>query len=283
MPETQATPPQSGANDAPSPPPDILRRIVETKREELEALRPRAAEIRSMAEDAPAPRDFAGALRREGEVALIAEVKRRSPGAGAIRPGLDPVALARGYAERGASAISVLTDRSYFGGSLDDLAAVKEAAGVPVLRKDFTIDPLQVAEARAGGADAVLLIVRILDDDLLRELSDAARAWGLTALVEVHDGDELARAAAAGARVVGVNNRDLSTFTTDLETTLSLLDRVPPETVLVSESGIRTADDVARLGARGVDAVLVGESLLRADDPSEHAARLSGRRKAPRP
>lgn len=216
-------------------------------------------------------------------MALIAEVKRRSPGAGPIRTSLDPVALARGYAGHGAAAVSVLTDREYFGGSLEDLTAVKDAVEVPVLRKDFTLDPLHVAEARAGGADAVLLIVRILQDARLEELVDAAREWGMTPLVEVHDGRELERALAAGADVVGINNRDLSTFTTDLATTLDLVAGAPGEAVLVSESGVRTPEDVDRLGSRGVDAVLVGEALLRDPDPAAAAGRLSGRTKRGRP
>lgn len=283
MPETQDTPdPRSRAPREP-PPPDILRRIVRTKRRELEELRARAADVRARAADASPPRAFDAALRREGEVALIAEVKRRSPGAGAIRTSLDPVGLARGYAGNGAAAISVLTDREYFGGGLDDLTAVRGAVAVPVLRKDFTLDPLHVAEARAGGADAVLLIVRILEDALLKELVDAAREWGMTPLVEVHDGRELRRALAAGADVVGVNNRDLSTFTTDLGTTLDLVDRTPGEAILVSESGIGTPEDVDRLGRRGVDAVLVGEALLRDPDPAAAAGRLSGRPKRGRP
>jgi len=256
---------------------DILERIVRTKREELEALLPRGDELRERAADAAPPRDFAGALRAGGEVALIAEVKRRSPGAGAIRPGLDPVALARGYVSRGARAVSVLTDEPWFGGSLDDLRAVRREVRVPVLRKDFTIAPIQLHEARAAGADAVLLIVRILSDARLAELHGVATELGMAALVEVHDGSELERALRAGARIVGINNRDLATFTTDLETTLGLLDQVPTDRVVVSESGVRTPADVERLGRVGVDAVLVGESLLRAPDPAEHAARLSGR------
>lgn len=278
MTETQASSGDAGIR----PPPDILRRIVRTKRAELEELRGRATEIRDRAADAPPAHDFHGALRGGGRVSLVAEVKRRSPGAGEIRPGLDPVELAATYAANGASAISVLTDREYFGGGLDDLGAVRSAVDVPLLRKDFTLDPLQIAEARAGGADAVLLIVRILDDPLLGELHEAARAAGLAALVEVHDAAELARATACGARLLGINNRDLSTFTTDLATTLDLLADVPADAVVVSESGIRTAADVARLGREGVDAVLVGESLLRSDDPGAHAARLSGVRRTRR-
>jgi indole-3-glycerol phosphate synthase len=211
-----------------------------------------------------------------GQVALIAEVKRRSPGAGEIRPGLEPAVLGRGYATHGAAAISVLTDGQYFGGSLGDLAAVKAATNVPILRKDFVIDPIQVSEARAAGADAVLLIARILDDAQLVSLRAAATSLGLTALVEVHDEVELERAVHAGAKVIGINNRDLATFKTDLAVTLRLLERVPPDAVVVSESGIRTRADVERLGQEGVHAVLVGEALLRAPDPAEAAHQLSG-------
>jgi indole-3-glycerol phosphate synthase len=246
----------------------ILDRIVETKRQEVAALRPAAGELRQRARSAPPPRSFESALLGPGRVAVIAEVKRRSPGAGEIRPQLDPTALAAGYAANGAAAISVLTDRQYFGGSLEDLAAVKRAVQVPVLRKDFVIDELQVAEARGAGADAVLLIVRILDQPVLVDLLAAVTGYGMTPLVEVHDAEELERAAAAQARVIGINNRDLGTFTTDLDVTIRLLGEVPAEALVVSESGIRTAQDVDRLGAEGVHAVLVGESLLRAEDPA---------------
>jgi len=255
--------------------PGILSSIVATKLEELEALRARAAELRRRAADVPPARDFRSALRSGASVALIAECKRRSPGAGPIRPGLDPVALTGGYERAGASALSVLTDRTYFGGSLDDLVAVKEATGIPVLRKDFTLDPLHVVEARAAGADAVLLIARILDDAALRELLDTAAGLGMAALVEAHDAAEVRRALAAGASVVGINNRDLADFTTDLRRTLELIELVPPGVVVVSESGIRTPGDVAELGRAGVDGVLVGETLLRAPDPARAAASLS--------
>ncbi|RMH20742.1 MAG: indole-3-glycerol phosphate synthase TrpC, partial [Gemmatimonadetes bacterium] len=225
-------------------------------------------------------RDFAAALgagrRGPGEVSVIAEVKRRSPGAGAIRPDLDPVALAARYVAAGAAAVSVLTDREYFAGSLDDLVAVRARVDVPVLRKDFVIDPLQVYEARAAGADAVLLIVRILDDEALAELHGLAVSLGLGVLVEAHDAEEVERALAAGARVVGVNNRDLSTFRTDLSTTLALAGRVPADRVLVAESGIAGGDDVERLGAAGVDAVLVGEWLLRGEQVEARVAELTG-------
>lgn len=256
--------------------PGILSRIVAGKRREVDALRARLRELEREAAGSPAPRDFEGALRAGDAVALIAECKRRSPGAGPIRPGLDPASLTGGYERAGAAALSVLTDEEWFGGSLEDLRAVKGATGIPVLRKDFTVDPLQVIEARASGADAVLLIVRILPDPELRQLLATARGLGMAALVETHDRGELDRALEAGASIVGINNRDLDTFTTDLETTMSLLGQLPPEVVVVSESGIRTPGDVRRLGRAGVDAVLVGETLLRADDPAAAAAGLCG-------
>lgn len=254
----------------------ILDEIVETKKSEVARLREWSGALEARLASAPEARDFAGALRREGEVAVISEVKRRSPGAGDIRPGLNAPGLALMYESGGAAALSVLTDEEYFDGSLDDLRAVREQVALPILRKDFVIDPVQVAEARAAGADAVLLIVRILDDASLTGLLERTRELGMAALVEVHDAEELDRALGAGARVVGVNNRDLSTFETRLEVTLGLTDRIPADVVLVSESGIRTAEDVARLGRAGVDAVLVGESLLRQADPGTAVAELAG-------
>ena len=256
---------------------DVLDRIVETKQAEAAALRGRAGALRQACADAPPPRDLEKALRVDAVVALIAEVKRRSPGAGAIRPGLDPARLALDYQGAGARAISVLTDGPWFGGSLADLSAVRAAVSVPVLRKDFTLVEEQVLEARASGADAVLLIVRILDDARLRGLRELAESLGMTALVEVHDGAELERALAAGARVVGINNRDLTTFRTTLDTTFALLARVPREAVIVSESGIKTAADVERLGSEGVHAVLVGKALLVQDDPAAPTRLLADR------
>lgn len=256
----------------------ILDRIVVTKRREVAALRERRGEVESALAGAPPVRDFAGALRASGAVALMAEVKRRSPGAGEIRPGLDPVEVARGYEDAGAAAVSVLTDVSWFGGSLEDLTRVRGAVSLPVLRKDFTIDELQVVEARGAGADAVLLIVRILDDEALRALAATAADLGMAALVEVHDGDELERALAAGATLIGINNRNLDTFETSLDVTEELLPRVPPTVTVVSESGIRGPGDVDRVGRAGAHAVLVGESLLRAESPAGAAAELVGRR-----
>jgi len=253
--------------------PGILASIVRTKETELRELKPRAAELEAAAQAAAPARGFRAALAIPDRVTLIAECKRRSPGAGAIRPDLDPVELTRGYTRAGAAALSVLTDSEYFGGSRADLEAVREANPIPVLRKDFTIDPLHVLEARAMGADAVLLIVRILSDEMLSRLHAQASALGMSVLVEVHDRFELDRAVAIGADLIGINNRDLSVFRTDLQTTLDLIEEVPDGTLVVSESGIRGAEDVVRLGEVGVDAILVGESLLKAPDPEE-AARL---------
>ena len=254
----------------------VLERIVETKREEAAALRGQASSLRRACVEAPPTRDLEAALRVDGSVALIAEVKRRSPGAGSIRPELDARSLAQGYQAAGAAAISVLTDGPWFGGSLADLAEVRAGVSIPILRKDFTLVDEQVLEARAGGADAVLLIARILDDARLRELRELAESLGMTALVEVHGREELGRALGSGARVVGINNRDLADFSTSLETTFDLLRDVPEDRVIVSESGIHTPADVKRLGSKGVHAVLVGEALLRHEDPGVPARALAG-------
>lgn len=260
----------------------VLERIVEAKRVEVKRLRGREGALRSAAAAAPPARGFREAVCRAGEVRVIAELKRRSPGAGEIRPQLVPARLASVYESAGAAAISVLTDREYFGGALEELSVVRRAVAVPVLRKDFVLEAVQVFEARAAGADAVLLIARILEPGALRSLVGLAEELGMDALVEVHDGVELERALEAGARLVGVNNRDLGTFETSLEVTFELCGRVPSGCVLVSESGIRGGEDVARLGAAGVDAVLVGEWLLRREDVGAAVAELVGHRKAER-
>ena len=262
--------------------PSILKRIVATKHEELKTLVGTGPELRSRAAGARPPRGFAAALRRPGEVRLLAEVKRRSPSAGEIRPGADPVEVARAYQQGGAAALSVLTDREYFGGDLDALRSVSATVPLPVIRKDFVVDPLQVYEARAAGADAVLLIVRILEDSQLRDLHGVITELGMDALVEAHNADEVERALAAGTTLLGINNRDLDNFVTDLGLSLRLAASVPAEVTLVGESGIRTAEDVDRLGAAGVDAILVGESLMRQPELSAAAAALVGRRKVDR-
>ena len=261
----------------------ILDQIVRQKRAEIGRLAPWAAALRKQAEatarEAPA-RDLAAALRRPGEVTVLAEVKRKSPSAGWIRRDLQPAGLASSYAHGGAAAVSVLTDEENFGGSREALESARSAVEVPVLRKDFIIDPVQVYETRAMGADALLLIVRVLEDDQLEELLGQARELGLGALVEAHGADEVERALKAGAEVVGVNNRDLAKFETDLSVAETLAAGFPDDVVLVAESGIETPEDVDRMGEAGVDAVLVGEALVRADDPMGAVSRLTGRPRA---
>ena len=220
---------------------------------------------------APPPRDFRGALARPG-LSVIAEVKRRSPSKGDLAPDLDPAFVAKSYAEGGAAALSVLTDETYFGGSATDLAAARAACDLPVLRKDFTVDERDLADARIMGADAVLLIVAALDEGEMRRFLALAERLRLVALVEVHDEAELERALAAGASVVGINQRNLKTFMVDRSLAARLRPRIPPGVVTVAESGIRTAGDVPA----GFDAVLVGESLVTSADPSASIRQLRG-------
>jgi indole-3-glycerol phosphate synthase len=256
----------------------ILDRIVDSKRREIDAARARvpeaALERRLLA--APPARDFRAALDVPGEVRFIAEVKRASPSAGLIRADFDPVAVARAYAEHGAACVSVLTDEPFFQGRLSDLERVRAAVAPPVLRKDFILDRYQLLEARAAGADAVLLIAEILDEESLPRLFRQAHELGMQCLVELYDAENLPRVLGAGARLVGVNNRDLRTFVTRLEHTLELAERLPPGCCLVSESGIRTRDDVLRLQGAGVRAVLVGETLMRAPDVGAKLDELRG-------
>jgi indole-3-glycerol phosphate synthase len=223
---------------------------------------------------APPARPFAAALARAGRVNVIAEHKRRSPTRGAIREDLEPAAVARAYEAAGAAALSVLTDEAFFGGRLVHLQEARGATALPALRKDFVLDPWQVWEARAAGADAVLLIVAALADSDLGRLLTVAREAGVDALVEVHDRGELDRALAAGARVVGVNSRDLRTLGVSLETALALGPAIPDDVVAVAESGIRTGADVRRLREAGFDAFLVGEHLMASPDPGEALRRL---------
>ena len=247
----------------------ILDEIVEHKRQELGRLRvevPRG-ELERRGAARPAPRDLARALRPEpGGVRLLAEVKKASPSRGVLAERFDPLTLAETYAANGAAALSVLTDEKYFQGSLDFLTAIRERVAVPVLRKDFTLDEYQVWEARAAGADAVLLIVSILEAAQLRDLREAAAGLGLGALVEAHTASEIDVALGAGARIVGINNRDLKTFETRIEVSLELLPLIPPDVIAVSESGFFTADQVRAVVAAGAHAVLVGEALVRAPD-----------------
>jgi indole-3-glycerol phosphate synthase len=251
-----------------------LSGILETTRASIPALQKRKTEIEAKAKDAPDPPVFLGGLD-PSRVALIAEVKRRSPSAGDIAPSLDPVSHAEAYSRAGAVAISVLTDGPYFGGSLDDLRAVVRRVRVPVLRKDFIVDELQIAEARGAGASAILLIVRALSPARLAELGAAARQWGLDALVEVHDAAELDTALASGARLVGVNSRNLDTFAVDTRAAWTLFPRIPKDIVAVAESGMATLDDVRAASQAGADAVLIGTALSAALDPSALAAQFT--------
>lgn len=232
----------------------------------------------------PAPASFTGAIRRaatesggEGRgLAVIAEVKRRSPSKGSLAPDLDPAEVAADYARGGAACLSVLTDAAYFGGSPEDLVAAKRAAGIPALRKDFTVSPADVCDARIMGADAVLLIVSALDDTELKELLVLADRLSLDALVEVHDAEELERALAHGAKLVGVNQRDLATFEVDEARAVTLAPGIPPDVVAVAESGVRGAEDARRLAAAGYDAVLVGENAVTATDRAAAVRALCG-------
>ena len=256
----------------------ILDRILQSRRAAIEELKAGGVEAglpQSIAA-APPPRDFRQALRRTDAVALIAECKERSPSGGVLQHHYDPVRLARRYAANGAAAISVLAEPEFFGGSLDHLQAVRSAVEVPVLCKDFIIDPIQVLGARAVGADAVLLIVGVLDDGALRALQALATRLSMQAVVEVHSEEDLDRALRADAGIIGINNRDLSTMTSDRQTTARLRPLIPAARVVISESGIGSRADVDAMGRLGVDAVLVGESLLRAADLDAKVRELSG-------
>lgn len=246
--------------------PDILARIVAYKRAELEAPLVSRAELEELAHEARCHRrDFRAALKRQGP-SVIAEFKKASPSKGDIARASDPAEVARDYERGGAAALSVLTDENFFGGSLDDLAAARGCTGLPVLRKDFTLDEHHIAEAAAQCADAILLIVAILDAKRLRQLREYAARLGLAALVEVHDEDELRIALDSGADILGVNNRNLRTFEVTLQTSIRLAPMIPSSVVKVSESGIRNHDDVLRLHEAGFDAFLVGEHLMRSRD-----------------
>jgi len=243
---------------------DRLDEILRVKRDEIDALRPRRDELHKAALLRNDFRGFAAALQQgEGKLALIAEIKKASPSAGVIVESFDPVAIARNYARAGVEAISVLTDERFFQGHLDYLQLVRDSVPQPLLRKDFILDPLQIMEAAAAGADAILLIVAALGQEKLVALLETAALYQLDALVEVHTLIELKRALETEARIIGINNRDLTTFEVDLGVTEKLSEEVPEEIVLVSESGIRTAEDLARIKACGVDAVLIGEALMR--------------------
>lgn len=257
---------------------DILNKIVDYKKQELEHQRRKVSlqDVRKMAEDAEPGRDFFGALsvshRGERpfapttEVRIIAEVKKASPSAGIIRPNFDPVKIAQVYEDNGAACLSVLTDEHFFQGSLKYLETIRAAVTIPLLRKDFTLDAYHLYEARAHGADAVLLIVRILEENQIRDFIALARELGMAALVEVHDEAEMQTANRVGASLIGINNRDLQTFKVDLETTIRLSQQIQKDAVVVSESGISTRDHIKKLLNAGVHAFLIGEALLREND-----------------
>jgi indole-3-glycerol phosphate synthase len=261
--------------------PDILRRIVERKHEEIEARRLDLppGQLQQQALAASAPRGFVAALKRRierGLPAVIAEIKKASPSKGVIRENFDPAEIARSYATAGAACLSVLTDRDFFMGHEDYLVAAREACELPVIRKDFIVDPYQVAEARAIGADCILLIVAALDDADLKTLHSDARARGMDVLVEVHDASELERAMQLDLELIGINNRDLRTFDTSLDTTVDMLDAVPGGCLVVTESGIHSRDDVALMRRHEVHAFLVGEAFMRAADPGQALEELFG-------
>ncbi len=259
--------------------PDILKKIVEVKSREVDRLKDEVpiADLESRLEDQAEPLDFAAALSG-ARVKVIAEVKRASPSRGVLRENLDVEWLANLYVENGAAAISVLTNRDHFHGSLDDMMAAGAIAhrnDIPVLRKEFVYDPYQVVEARAHGADAILLIATMLRPDQLMRLKLQAEELGMQCLVEVHDEDELAVAIDAEAKIIGINNRDLRTFHTTLETTFELADKVPSECILVSESGLRTPEDIESVREAGASAVLIGDALVTAPDPGEKLRELA--------
>jgi indole-3-glycerol phosphate synthase len=241
-----------------------LEEIIAVKRDEVEQLRPRAADLRRRALERNEFRRFRAALQRaDGKVAVIAEIKKASPSAGIIAESFDPIAIAKNYHRGGAAAISVLTDEKFFQGHLSYLDDIRAAVSVPLLRKDFILDEVQVWESAAAGADAILLIVAALEQKQLTDLLQSARKYQLDALVEVHTSDETERALDAGAEIIGINNRNLATFQVDLGITERLSEEVPDDVVLISESGMKSPADVARVKSCGVNAILVGEALMR--------------------
>ena len=260
-------------------PADILERILARKREEVNERQHThtLADLYAQAVEQSAPRGFAQSLSasiKAGRAGVIAEVKKASPSKGLIREDFDPAAIAASYQAGGASCLSVLTDRDFFQGAESDLVAARAACTLPVLRKDFMIDPWQVVESRAIGADCILLIVAALEQAQMIELAATAADLAMDVLVEVHDGAELDRALELTPTLVGINNRDLRTFNTTLETTLALAPRVPSDTMLVTESGIHTVEDVTRMREAGINAFLVGEAFMRQEDPGAHLSLL---------
>ncbi|MDP2706710.1 MAG: indole-3-glycerol phosphate synthase TrpC [Burkholderiales bacterium] len=260
---------------------DILQRILAVKADEIAAARsakPLAA-LRAEAETMAKPRAFVTALHGKiavGNPAVIAEIKKASPSKGVLRENFDPAAIAASYAKHGAACLSVLTDARFFQGGADDLKQARAACGLPVLRKDFVVEPYQVFEARAMGADGILLIVAALEDARMRGLEAIARSLGMAVLIEVHDAAELERALELKTRLLGINNRNLRTFETRLDVTLDLLPRIPGDRIVITESGILKPRDVALMRLSGVNCFLVGEAFMRAPDPGVELARLFG-------
>jgi indole-3-glycerol phosphate synthase len=260
---------------------DILDKIVAVKREEVAAAvrRKSLAAVRFDAESRVLTRDFVGAMRAKiagGHAAVIAEVKKASPSKGVLREDFIPADIAQSYAEFGAACLSVLTDQQFFQGCVDYLKQARASCQLPVLRKDFMVDAYQIYESRAMGADAILLIAACLDDAQMKDFEQIARGLDMAVLVEVHDAHELERALKLKTPMVGVNNRNLKTFEVSLDTTLTLMREIPKDRLLVCESGIHTRDDVLRMGAAGVNAFLVGETFMRAEEPGEALAKLFG-------
>jgi indole-3-glycerol phosphate synthase len=258
--------------------PNILARILDHKRDEVERLRASVdvEALAARARSAPRPTDFLSRVRGAGTIRVIAEIKKTSPSAGIIRENFDPAAIARSYERAGAAALSVLTDHRFFLGSLDDLRAARSAVKLPILRKDFLLDPIQVYEAKLAGASACLLIADCLGPSELSEFVRVVEELGMTALVEFYDERCLDAVLDSRAKLIGINNRDLRTFKTDIAHTLALRERIPPELTVVSESGISSREDVIRLERAGIHAILVGETLMRAPDPGRKLAELLG-------
>lgn len=261
--------------------PTILKKIIARKEEEVAECRDRVTllELEDRAAAQNAPRGFVAALEWKiirGKAAVIAEIKKASPSKGLIREDFDPVAIAKSYEAGGAACLSVLTDKDFFQGADEYLTAARDAVSLPVLRKDFTIDPYQVVEARALGADCILLIAAALSDQQMADLNGVAREMGLDVLVEVHDVDELQRALVLDNRLIGINNRNLKTFYTSLDTTFDLLHYIPDDKIVVTESGISTTDHVAAMRGHNVNAFLVGEALMRAENPGERLQQMFG-------
>ena len=261
--------------------PDILNKILARKQQEIEARQQQVslADLQRQADQASAPRGFVAALQLRvdrGQAAVIAEIKKASPSKGVIRENFDPVEIAKSYQAGGASCLSVLTDQDFFQGHEDYLVAARAACELPVIRKDFIVDPYQVVEARAIGADCILLIVAALEDEILAELHSQARSLGMDVLVEVHDRDELERALLLDLELIGINNRDLRSFDTSLDTTIELLELIPAGCLVVTESGIHSREDVALMRQHDVHAFLVGEAFMRKPDPGQGLQELFG-------